>query len=149
MHIRTAVSDDLEHIRNIDSVSFGENAYPMFVLRQYLDIADGLMKVAEVDSKVVGYAIGHHNHEKSETWFLSLGVLPGYRGRKVGENLTNALLQDVRARNTRKVLLTVDPENQTGISIYERLGFEKEQFEHNYYLDNTPRIIMSKVLHYS
>lgn len=145
LQIRQAVSADLEQIKEIDTVSFGFNTYPVFVLRQFLDISDGLVKVAEVENKVVGNAIGHHNHEKSESWFLSLGVLPDYRGQKVGEGLTDALLQDVRARNARKVMLTVNPENLAGVKIYERLGFEKEQFEENYYQDNSPRIIMSKI----
>lgn len=149
MQIRSAVSGDLERIKEIDAISFGDNTYPMFVLRQFLDISAGLMKVAEIEQEVVGYAIGHHNKEKSESWFLSLGVLPGYRGRKIGESLTEALLEDVRSRNSQKVLLTVDPKNLTGLKIYERLGFKKELFEENYYQDNTPRIIMSRIVEYN
>lgn len=149
MKIRTAVSADLEQIKFIDAESFGKNVYPMFVLRQLLDISDGLMKVAVFDDKVIGYAIGHYNQEKAESWFLSLGVLPSYRGNKVGENLTHALLDEVKARKARKVMLTVDPGNSVGLSIYIRLGFKEVQFHENYYYDNSPRMVMSLNLNYN
>jgi ribosomal protein S18 acetylase RimI-like enzyme len=59
------------------------------------------------------------------------------------------MLQKVKNKRSGKVLLTVYPVKLTGIKIYERLGFREEQFEQNYYIANTPKIIMAKILSYN
>jgi ribosomal protein S18 acetylase RimI-like enzyme len=59
------------------------------------------------------------------------------------------MLQKVKNKRFEKVLLTIYPVKPTGIKIYERLGFSQEQFEQNYYIANTPKIIMAKILPYN
>ncbi|MFD2998936.1 GNAT family N-acetyltransferase [Pontibacter toksunensis] len=146
MKIRAADIDDLPQVRKIDQLLFQEESYPVFALRQLLDITNGLMKVVEYGKEIVGYAIGHYNSEKQEAWFLSLGVLPGYRGRKFGEKLTADLMEEVKAMGAMTIKLTVHPENIPGINIYQALGFKAQETATNYYLDHSPRLIMVKDL---
>ncbi|WP_162052488.1 GNAT family N-acetyltransferase [Pontibacter pamirensis] len=146
MNIRAAEVEDLQQVKAIDQLLFEEESYPIFALRQFLDISYGLMKVVEIGREIIAYCIGHYNSEKKEAWFLSLGVLPEYRGRKIGESLTTNLVEEVKAMGATTVNLTVHPENKPGISIYERLGFETQENTENYYLDHSPRLVMVKNL---
>lgn len=143
IRIQPATLADLKTVKHIDETLFGADTYPMFVLRQLYDITAGLLKVAVVENQVVGYAIAHLDHETGNAWFLSLGVLPNFRGRGIGELLTKTLLQEVSTKGANKALLTVHPDNQAGISIYKRLGFKEKSTTPDYYLDNTPRIVMA------
>lgn len=146
MIIRAAEIEDLQQVKVIDLLLFHEESYPLFTLRQLLDITNGLMKVVECGKKIVGYAIGHYNSEKQEAWFLSMGILPGYRGRKLGESLTADMIEEVKALGATSINLTVHPDNKPGINIYESLGFEAHNMATNYYLDHSPRLIMVKAL---
>lgn len=55
---------------------------------------------------------------------LSIGVLPEYRGRGVGEALLQALMSRARADGLRAISLSVEDGNRAR-SLYERLGFVK------------------------
>ena len=140
--IRAATVEDLKAVKAIDEALFGEDTYPLFVLRQLLDITSSFFKVALLENKVVGYAIGHYHSEAKQAWFLSLGVLQEYGGQGIGEKLTKALLEGVEAKGGRESYLTVHPENKRGISIYKKLGFVEQKYVPDYYGDGVPRLIM-------
>jgi ribosomal-protein-alanine N-acetyltransferase len=140
--IREAGADDLKSIQDIDQSLFGSESYPLFVLRQFLDISNGLLKVAEVEEEVIGYSIGHYNTETAEGWMLSLGVLPEYRGKEIGQKLSIHLIREIEEKGAAKIFLTVHPDNNPAIRTYQKLGFVKHQHKEDYYLDNSPRILM-------
>lgn len=140
--IREAGPDDLRTIQAIDQSLFGSESYPLFVLRQFLDITNGLLKVAEVEEEVIGYSIGHYNTETAEGWMLSLAVLPEYRGKEIGRQLSDHLIREIEEKGADRIFLTVHPDNNPAIRTYEKLGFEKHQHKKDYYQDNSPRIVM-------
>lgn len=140
--IREAGPDDLKSIQDIDQSLFGSDSYPLFVLRQFLDITNGLLKVAEVEEEVIGYSIGHYNTETSEGWMLSLAVLPKFRGKEIGRKLSNHLIREIEGKGADRIFLTVHPDNSPAIRTYEKLGFVKHQHKNDYYQDNSPRIVM-------
>ncbi|MCC9168291.1 GNAT family N-acetyltransferase [Pontibacter harenae] len=146
LSIRKANLDDLLAIRKIDKHLFNYESYPVFVLRQFLDITNGLVKVAALAEETVGYTIGHYNQETAEAWVLSLGVMPGHRGKQIGQKLQQELLNDIAAKGASKITLTVHPENASAIRIYEKSGFVKTEAQQDYYLDGTPRLLMVKQL---
>lgn len=53
---------------------------------------------------------------------LSMAVLPGYRGRGVGDALLGRMLKEARANGYPAVSLSVDPDNPA-VSLYNRHGF--------------------------
>lgn len=140
--IREAGPDDLRTIQDIDQSLFGSESYPLFVLRQFLDITNGLLKVAEVEEEVIGYSIGHFNTETSEGWMLSLAVLPEFRGKEIGQQLSSHLIREIEEKGADKIFLTVHPDNNPAIRTYEKLGFVRHQHKKDYYQDNSPRIVM-------
>ncbi|MBC5991828.1 GNAT family N-acetyltransferase [Pontibacter cellulosilyticus] len=144
VNIRAATVHDLKAVKAIDETLFGAETYPLFALRQLLDITNGLLLIAEESDKIAGYAIGHYNAVQEEAWFLSLGVLPEVRGLGIGESLTKGLINAVEQLGAKCIYLTVHPSNMGGIRIYEKLGFVKDSAENDYYGDGSPRLIMVK-----
>ncbi|QCR24249.1 GNAT family N-acetyltransferase [Pontibacter sp. SGAir0037] len=142
IEIRRATLHDLRTVKSIDEALFGKDSYPLFVLRQFFDIAKSLFIVAVSAGEVVGYTIGHHDQERQEGWVLSLGVLPAFAGKEIGKQLTVYLLQALEAKGARTVFLTVHPSNTPALSLYKKLGFGEQVLESSYYLDGSPRLVM-------
>lgn len=140
--IKQATVQHLKMVKRIDETLFGTDSYPLFALRQLLDISGGLFKVAFFDEDIVGYAIGHYDAASGDAWFLSLGVLPQNGGKGIGQQLTSSLLKDVEEKGAKCCYLTANPGNLHAIRLYERLGFVPDRLEENYYGDGISRIIM-------
>lgn len=142
--IRSAEVADLRAVKAIDLLLFGEDSYPLFVLRQFYDIGAHLIKVAELSGAVVAYILAHHGEQKGQGWLLSLGVLPEHRGKRIGEKLMAACMAEMEKEAISEIFLTVHPENKTGITIYTRLGFEVRAELPDYFLDDRPRLLMGR-----
>ena len=56
---------------------------------------------------------------------FSVYVERGWRGRGVGRRLLAHLIEQARALDYHKMMLSTFPFNQSGIALYERLGFTK------------------------
>ena len=60
------------------------------------------------------------------------------RGRGIGTQLMEAAL----AQSEAPVLLTVDPENQRAVRLYEKFGFEISRHIPGYYRAHDDRLLM-------
>jgi ribosomal protein S18 acetylase RimI-like enzyme len=103
--------------------------------------------VAEVDGRAVGWGkIEHPTSLPASThvWHVTgLAVDPEFEGRGVGRALTEALVDEARARGGRRITLRVFSSNERAQRLYERLGFELEgvlhgefQVGHDEYVDD-------------
>jgi ribosomal protein S18 acetylase RimI-like enzyme len=77
--------------------------------------------VAWEDGKPVGLANLGVRGER--TWLGGVGVIPSARRRGIGEQLTQALLDQAREAGAREMVLEVIVENEPAIALYEKLGF--------------------------
>jgi RimJ/RimL family protein N-acetyltransferase len=57
---------------------------------------------------------------------LGMGLLPAYRGQRLGERLLRACLDKARAKGLTRIYLQVRADNLRAVRLYERLGFESE-----------------------
>jgi ribosomal protein S18 acetylase RimI-like enzyme len=57
---------------------------------------------------------------------LGIGVLAPYRGLGVGNALINSALQKAKLKGLTRIELTVREKNTSAITLYEKMGFEKE-----------------------
>lgn len=144
MILRKATLDDLEAIHNIERLSFDEEGYPLFVLRQLFDISEDYFFVAEDDNEILGYSLGNLSAKSNQGWLLSLGVHPEARGRKIGKKLTEKLISLLEHNLCREFCLTVHPYNIAAINIYKHLNFEITAANDNYYFDDEERLLMVK-----
>ncbi|SDW14695.1 GNAT family N-acetyltransferase [Paenibacillus sp. CF384] len=55
---------------------------------------------------------------------LGVAILPDARGQGVGLVLMNEIMQQARADGYKALSLSVDPDNQAAVRLYEKLGFE-------------------------
>jgi GNAT superfamily N-acetyltransferase len=57
----------------------------------------------------------------------NLGILPGWRGRGLGEALLLQALHGFRQAGLRRALLEVTAQNEVAIRLYRRLGFRRSK----------------------
>lgn len=143
VNFRKAALTDLESIIAIEKKIFGSGSYPAFVVRQLFDVSGHYFIVAEEDNQILGYALGAVNTKQKQAWVLSLGVSEKARGRGLGKQLTEQLIEVLKTEDLKEIALTVFPENNAAIKIYKDLGFEGSPVLNNYFLDNEARIVMT------
>ena len=84
--------------------------------------------VAVSGGKVVGWCDiqpGWH-HTLKHCGSLGMGILPEYRGQRIGEALFVDCLEIARAAGVTRVELEAREDNLPAIALYKRLGFIKE-----------------------
>lgn len=91
--------------------------------------------IAEEDGKIIGMAwvriIESDGYIDDETPVLTISLLPGYRGRGIGESLMLWLFDLLKARGFRRTSLSVQAANPAA-RFYKRLGYEiHEVFDWN------------------
>jgi len=145
--LRWAERKDLETVADLDREVFPQMPYPLFVLRQHLDARpQSIFQVVEEDGVVCGYALATVVSSNRKAWVLGLAVSADYRGRHYGDRLLSSILQRCREDGVRKVLITVRPNNDAALGLYQKYHFHKTASEENYYGDLEPREIMQSVL---
>ncbi|HEX4720186.1 MAG TPA: GNAT family N-acetyltransferase [Thermoleophilaceae bacterium] len=86
--------------------------------------------VAEIDGRTAGWGkITHPTPMPSSrhVWHVTgLAVDPEFEGRGAGRALMEALIDEARARDGRRLTLRVFRPNERAQRLYERLGFELE-----------------------
>jgi RimJ/RimL family protein N-acetyltransferase len=85
--------------------------------------------VAEQENgKLVGYliAIGGSVMRTKHSAYLVIGILEEYRGRGIGTKLFQRLEEWAINANISRLELTVVTENEAGITLYKKSGFEIE-----------------------
>tara|TARA_R110002049_G_scaffold166451_1_gene332558 strand:- start:1612 stop:2070 length:459 start_codon:yes stop_codon:yes gene_type:complete len=143
IEIRNVVKDDLPKIFQIEEDTFAPMHYPLFVLRQFYDILSDLFFVAVNEhNDIKGYSIGGIDHDSKMGWIFALAVVQSEQKKKIGQRITVELLKAFEDKNIGTVQLTTTPDNNAAIKLYEKLGFIKVTEKANYYLDNSPRLIM-------
>lgn len=85
--------------------------------------------VAEVEGRVVGFMLGEVRSgefglEEPTGWIEVLGVDPGHRGRALGRQMAEALLQHFRERGAHSVRTLVDEESEELRSFFSSVGFQ-------------------------
>ena len=82
--------------------------------------------VAVVDEVVVGWgSLNQYNPRAAYQHVadFSVYVERGWRGRRVGRRLLEALVEAARDSGYHKMMLSAFPTNESGVALYERLGF--------------------------
>lgn len=107
--------------------------------------------VAEQAGKLVGYlvVIGGDTRRTKHSAYLVIGILEEYTGRGIGTNLFQRLEEWARAHNILRLELTVVIQNEAGVSLYKKMGFEIEGIKRNSLLINDKlfdQYFMSKLL---
>ena len=141
--IRLAHERDLDAIMVIEHASFGSTAWPRDSMA--LELAPNPARhyfVAHDGDAMVGYGgisvvSGHHGD------IMTIAVAEGHRGRGLGRQLMNRLLNVAKSQNATEVFLEVRADNQVAQALYRSLGFEQIDLRRGYYQpENVDAVIM-------
>jgi len=144
--VRRMVDDDLMAVKQIDRLLFGEqrvSTWP-FSFETYWDIyGPGVIFVAEIDSKIVGFLAGNISEQERDQsiielmhtvarsarypkvgWIDMVGILPESQGKHVGQALIEAFHQECKSLGApmRAIVKEVDARL---VGFLEKVGFKK------------------------
>lgn len=149
--IRKATVDDTQVVALLGRITFAA-AFGDFWAEHLQDYLAKTFSVAKISSSLrkennvfflafadglpVGYAkLKKHSPnenlaDKSPAQLQKIYILPDFIGKRIGEELQNALFDEVSANKIETLWLAVWDENPAGIRFYERHGFRKEAKYH-------------------
>lgn len=89
--------------------------------------------VAEEEGKLIGYliVIGGDVKRKKHSAYVVVGILKAHRGKGVGTALFQNLDHWARAHKIMRLELTTVTQNQAGVALYRKSGFEIEGTKRN------------------
>lgn len=119
MLIRPALRPDYDPALRVIGDAFGMLLRPPTVHTAVAEDPDGQLLVAERDGVIVG--TGASVGFGPTGWIGGIAVAPEARGARLGQRLTEAVIDAVGPRETLLLLASA-----AGRPIYERLGFEAE-----------------------
>ena len=140
--IRRAVAADADVVARLEATCQGVDAWSHGLIRVGLegDMPTIRYLVAEVDGRVVGYAVASYAGDIAE--LQRIGVDPGSRRRGVA----GALLDDVVAEAPRtgadRLILEVREDNAGALSFYASRGFIEIDRRPRYYKDGTTAVVL-------
>ena len=104
--------------------------YPEWLRELSSAAIHGLVLVAEVDARLVAYAVAEVEPESTRHWiprcvyFHDLFVDPAHRGQGIARSLADAVLEWARSSHPAlQVRLTTAAQNDAARRFFERLGF--------------------------
>jgi ribosomal-protein-alanine N-acetyltransferase len=140
-----ALKSDLGEVQQLEVETYGDDAYPYVVLRQFLDMSGELFQVCRDDSgNVIAYGIVARSVNQDSGWLLSVAVSLPYRRKGIGTTLIKKLLDKAETCSIKKIFLTVAPNNEPAIFLYKTLGFTVVEVEHHYYGPDEDRVVMCR-----
>ncbi len=137
LSIRLATLADIPAIIQIESASFGRDAWEQDQFLEYLT-APGtcIFLVAVAAATVAGYILGSCSQNRAEV--DSIAVSPAHRGLGIATALMGRLMRLLRRRGFVTLKLTVRLDNAAAIALYRKLGFTRERRINQYYEDSAP-----------
>ncbi|MGG1398175.1 ribosomal protein S18-alanine N-acetyltransferase [Bacillus salipaludis] len=90
--------------------------------------------VLEEEDKIIGYCGAWIVID--EAHITNIAILPGYRGKRLGEALLQKMMSVAREMGAKSMTLEVRVTNQIAQSLYRKFGFQNGGIRKNYYSDN-------------
>jgi [ribosomal protein S18]-alanine N-acetyltransferase len=127
---------DLRRVLDIERDSFGRDAWPAGLFREYAAEPRALFLIARAGRTVAGYIIAVSGREHSVE-IESLAVHSRYRRLGVASLLFQAVFRRARRRGATCIGLMVRRDNEPAIRFYRRLGFVRTTTVPRYYEDGS------------
>jgi len=145
--IRPATYQDLDDLVAIENQAFTIDRFNRRSFRYLLTKANATTLVYEKNQQLIGYVMVLFHTGTSLARLYSLAVLPGFQGQGIGRDLVEAAEQVAQEHDCSSLRLEVRQDNQTGIRLYEKLGYR--QFGkpvEDYYEDHMGALRFEKLL---
>ncbi len=140
--ITQATFRDVGQARAVERICFGPEGWGYLELFFALIFPDTVRLKAVADDQLVGLIIGDRQGHQRMGWVSTIGVLPGYQRRGIGEALLAACES---ALNQSQVRLTVRASNAAAIAFYHKAGYHQVNTWRGYYSGGEDGLIMEKI----
>ena len=142
--IRFAEAADVQAIMALEQGSIA-HPWPEEDIRRLITDDDKFALVLEAeDGTVTGY-IGV-SVVAGEASVGNLVVRQDQRGKGLGTLLTEALIEELKARGAEEIFLEVEDSNAPARSVYTRCGFTEYNSRRNYYGEGRDAILMKRTV---
>ena len=141
MEIVTMILDDLEQMKDTLYSDF-DNFWSYNILKQELENKNTTYIVAKENNEVVGFA--GISTCLDEATLNNIVVKKSYRGRGIGGELLESLIDLCGDLHMITFTLEVDTENAPAIHLYEKFGFKNLGIRKKYYNGSRDAYIMTK-----
>ncbi len=152
--LRKFVPDDLQSVMQINRVCLPENYTDFFFVDLHQRFPETFI-VAEDDGKVSGYIMCRIEVGLSNYGFgglirkghvVSIAVMPLSRRKGMASVLIKKALEGMEYYKAKQCFLEVRVTNESGITLYKKLGFEVTRTINGYYSDGEDAYVMTKKL---
>jgi ribosomal-protein-alanine N-acetyltransferase len=110
---------------------FPEDPWDAEAIEQIMSIPGFFGRIGWANETPVGFALALALGDEAE--IVSLGILPGYRRRRMGLAILDAVCGEARLRNADRVVLEVAFDNAAARALYAGRGFTVVGCRRNYY----------------
>ena len=141
MEIVTMILDDLEQMKDTLYSDF-DNFWSYNILKQELENKNTTYIVAKENNEAVGFA--GISTCLDEATLNNIVVKKSCRGRGIGGELLESLIDLCGDLHMRTFTLEVDTENAPAIHLYEKFGFKNLGIRKKYYNGSRDAYIMTK-----
>lgn len=145
---RLANLDDLDRLEQIENDCFVGDRLHRRSLRHWIKAPHGVLIVALVKQKVVGYGLVWCHKGTRLARLYSLALLAHERGLGIATRLVGELEARAAERGYLFMRLEVAKSNQAAMELYRRRGYRVFGEYHDYYEDHTDALRMQKTIQY-
>jgi ribosomal-protein-alanine N-acetyltransferase len=145
---------DLQGIMQINRVCLPENYTDFFFMDLHQRFPETFI-VAEENEELAGYIMCRIEVGLSNYGFgglvkkghvVSIAVMPQHRRKGVAQAVIKRALEGMEYYKAKQCFLEVRVTNESGITLYKRLGFEVTRTINGYYSDGEDAYVMTKKL---
>lgn len=141
MEILPANLLDLNSLRRVEQACFPKDAWPLLDLIAVLTFPEVVRLKAVEDGQMVGFVAGDPRPRENLAWIATIGVLPAYQRRGIGQALLRACEAGL---NQERIRLCVRASNEGAITMYRREGYHATDTWLHYYDDGEDALVMEK-----
>ncbi|MCP8615798.1 GNAT family N-acetyltransferase [Salirhabdus salicampi] len=150
--IRTVVQEDVSSLPQLIAQVEHESLYMLYeggerniteektetLIRSTMNQHNSTILIAEKNHQPVGYvmAFGGNAIRNQHSAYVVIGIVKHERGQGIGKRLFDELFRWANEQNLHRLELTVVTENEPGISLYKKMGFQIEGTKkHSLFID--------------
>lgn len=121
------------------------------LINRFITEPNSLLLIAEHNDTIIGNIdiIGNQRKKMFHTGMIGMGIANGWRNMKIGSYLMEGALNwTINNSHLTLIWLEVYSDNNGGIKLYEKFGFEPCGFIKNFFMEENPvdKITMVKYL---
>ena len=137
--------DYLKKIVELEEEAFeGNGGVDLWILKAL--IRYGKVFVIGENDEIVSIVEYMQCFDKKEVFLYGICTRKKYRSQGHAKEIMRESEKELKNLGYKEIGLTVDPNNEIGINLYKKLGYEVAEYQENEYGEGVHRYLMKKVI---